>query len=219
MKLKKKEITRQLAEQRTSKHRLDFKNLRKSWVQLGREVAESVDLRVPEKLGMNMRVWLTQTFGESTSKIFAELRNFRALQGVAIKDLEQIPETSATALTRLPEPQRKSPAWIEKAKSLPPVELKKQVDAELEKKGVKPDLFRTFSLTVTKEILEEMLEAEKKLAGILNLDIAMRPALRMKVWQAMAVLILTTEREHLVIELEGGDEEPAHDHIVAQACD
>src|ERR1019366_9747101 len=103
MSIKLKEITTQEAQKRTDRHKEDFAGLRKGWVRLAKDVAESVDLHVPAALGMTMDEWLEQTFQESRSNIKDQLRKLRALEGVPEEKLEQISPGNASQLTRLPE--------------------------------------------------------------------------------------------------------------------
>jgi hypothetical protein len=203
MTLKRREIDLEEAKERTARHRQDFLGIRKSWVRLGREVAESVDLRVPAKLGMNMRDWMAQTFEDGKTKIFRELQSYRALAGVPEKQLEAIAEGNAHELTRLPEVERKSPEWVEKAVDMPAAEFREAVTVALEKKGVPREEMRTFAVIVSKSIYDEMQAAERKIAKMCSLDIEAKPGLRMICWSNIASLVNTTEESHLVIEMEG----------------
>lgn len=206
MKLKRQEITRQEAEQITRQLRKDFNSARKANVQLGMDICAAIEKKVPGKLGMKMRDWLRDTFKESPAKLYALIQTTEKLRGIPVRELEEIPATSAPVLAKLPEPKRHSPGWVKKAQSLPVNDFKEAVAVELERAhGVPREQYRRFDMVVTKDILEEMLEAEKKVARLHSLDIEMKPELRMVVWSRIAALINTTEEALLMQEMEGDE--------------
>jgi hypothetical protein len=207
-KLKTKELTESEALARTAQHKKDFAGLRKGWVRLGREVAESVDLGVPAALGMTMRDWLDKTFEESSSSIFRQLQNYRALEGVSQGKLEQMPEGNAHQLTRLPEKMRKSPKMIERAITLAPKEFREEVNEIREKKfGIKPEKWETFAVRVPLPVWELLQAAQAKIGRVLQVDLEsedVRTKNLIIVWEAIAQLVNGTEEAWLKIELEGG---------------
>lgn len=205
----KREITKAEAQCRTAKHKRDFSAIEKSWFSLGKEVAESVRLQVPAKLGMNMRAWLDQTFSASSSHIFRQLQNLRALDGVPEAKLERMPEGNAHELaTKLPEKMRKSPEMVEKAINLPPAEFKREVAAiRHDKFGITPSKYRTFAVCVPIEVYEFLKEAEAKMARVLQLDLEDEDARAknlMTVWECIAQLVNSTDEAWLKVETEGG---------------
>ena len=206
--LKRKEITKREAETRTSQHKKDFAGLQKGWHLLGKEVAKSVDLGVPAKLGKTMRAWLDETFEQSSSHIFRQLQNLRALDGVPDKKLEQIPEGNAHQLTRLPEKIRKSAEVIEKATTQTPAEFRDTVNDIREKKfGIKQEAWQTFAVRLPLPVWELLQAAQEKIGRVLQVDLEsddVRTTSLITVWEAIAQLVNGTDEAWLKIELEGG---------------
>lgn len=207
-KLKKQQLTKREAQRRTAQHKKDFAGLRKGWVRLGAEVAESVDLGVPAKLGKTMRQWLDETFAESASHIFRELQSYRALKGVPQQTLERMPEANAHQLTRLPEKDRKAPEIVSKAVSQAPKEFKETVDGIREAKyGITPELWKTHAVRVPAVVDALIVLAEEKMARVLQLDIeddTVRCKNLIVIWECIAQLVNDTPEEWLVIETTGG---------------
>lgn len=211
--LTQKTISKAEAQKRTEAHKRDFSVLRKGWVHLGQEVAQSVDLGVPSALGMGMRDWLDTTFEESASHIFRQLQNVRALKGVSQAQLERMPEGNAHQLaTRLPEKERKNPAVIKKAMEQAPAEFRATVKEIREKKyGIKPEPFKTFAVAVPMGVYDQLIAAQDKMAAILGLDLAdekKHAYALITIWEAVAVLINQTDESKLKAEVEG--DEAAH---------
>ena len=208
--INRKQITKAQALARTKKHRQDLLGLKKGWLTLGRAVAKSIDLGVPAVLGMGMVDWVNDTFEVSASHIFRVLQNFKALKGVSTSQLEQMPEGSAHQLTRLPEKERKSPAMIQKAITMKPAEFKKVVDEARQKNGYPPEEWATYARRIPKAIYDSMLEAEAKIARLLQVDIAeaceKRTANLILVVEAIAVLVNGTDESRLKIEIEGSSD-------------
>lgn len=218
--LAKREITKREAQERTAKHKKDFAAIEKSWFALGKEVAESVALQVPAKLGMTMRDWLDKTFSASSSHIFRQLQNLRALDGVPDAKLEQMSESNAHELaTKLPEKIRKSPEMVEKAINLPPAEFKREVAAiRQEKFGITPSKYRTFAVCVPIKVYEFLKEAEAKMARVLQLDLQDEDARTknlMTVWECIAQLVNSTDEAWLKVETEGGG--PLEEYQISKA--
>ena len=220
--LKKQQLTKRDAQKRTKQHQKDFASLRKGWVVLGREVAESVDLGVPAKLGKTMRQWLDETFPDSASHIFAQLKSYRALKGVPEDVLEAMPAGNAAQLARLPEKDRKAATLVRKAVSQPPKEFKETVDTLREKKyGITPDIWHTYARRLPIAVFEKLVEAETKIARVLQVDISEESEKRatnlITVLEAIAVLINTTDEAWLKIETEGGG--PLEERAIARTHD
>lgn len=206
----KRNLTKKEAQARTDKHKRDFQAIRKGWVALGKDVAESVDLSVPEKLGLRMYDWLEQTFEKSASNIFRQVQNYRALRGIPQTQLEKMPEANAHLLaTKLPAPMRKSPAMIEKAVTMAPEAFKQEVADIREKKfGITPSRFKTFAVAVPVEVYELIIQAQNKIGRVLQLDMQDENSYAkslITVWEAIAVLVNDTPEEWLTIELIGSD--------------
>ena len=211
--LKKQQLTKRDAQKRTEQHQKDFASLRKGWVVLGREVAESVDLGVPAKLGKTMRQWLDETFPDSASHIFAQLKSYRALKGVPEDVLEAMPAGNAAQLARLPEKDRKAPQIVSQAVSQPPKEFKETVDTLREKKyGITKDRWETFAVRLPEDVIKLFRAAVEKIGRVLQVDLEddeVRPKNMITVMEAIACLINTTDENWLVIELEG-ENDPRH---------
>jgi hypothetical protein len=104
----------------------------------------------------------------------------------------------------LPETERQSDRWIEKAATLPTKEFKDEVETELERKTDMPrEKFKTFSVALPEPVYDNLREAEEKLARSLNLDIEMKPGSRILVWEALAQWILQTDEETIKVQTEG----------------
>jgi len=208
-KMAKRELTKKDAQARTDKHKRDFLAIRKSWVQLGKDVAVSVDLNVPEKLGLKMYDWLEQTFEKSASNIFRQVQNYRALRGIPQAQLEKMPESNAHLLaTKLPAQIRKSPAMIEKAVKMAPAEFKQEVADIREKKfGITPSRFKTFAVAVPIEVYDLIIQAQNKMGRVLQLDMEaedQHAKNMITVWEVIANLINSTDEAWLKVETEGG---------------
>ena len=179
--------------------------MRSNWLRLGRLIQEISDTQAFVPLGFpNMNAWMTSRLGESLSSAFSALRSVRALRGVPEEKLKQICERNANALSYLPEKMRKSDEWLDKAATLPIKEFKQEVQIELEKKtGMAPDRFKTFSIALPEKVYENMVEAEKKLARSIELDIEQKPGNRILVWEAFTQWILLTDEQTIKAQTEG----------------
>ena len=206
--LKKQQLTKRDAQKRTEQHQKDFASLRKGWVVLGREVAESVDLGVPAKLGKTMRQWLDETFPDSASHIFAQLKSYRALKGVPEDVLEAMPAGNAAQLARLPEKDRKAPQIVSQAVSQPPKEFKETVDNLREKKyGITKDEWKTWAVRVPLDVYERIEAAQEKMARVLQVDLqddTVRTKNLITIWECVAELVNGTDEAWLVVETSGG---------------
>ena len=164
-----------------------------------------IDSQAYDALGFpNMHAWMTSRLGESLSNVFSALRSVRALDGVPEEKLKRIGERNAHMLTYLPEKERKSESWIEKAVILPTKEFKQEVQIELEKKtGMAPERFKTFSIALPEMVYQNMCAAEKKMARSLQIDIEDRPGNRILVWEAFSQWILLTDEQTIKAQTEG----------------
>ncbi len=179
--------------------------MRSNWLRLGSLIQKMIDTSAIEVLGFpGIQSWMTARLGESISNAFSALRSVRALKGVPQEMLEQIGERNAHTLTYLPERERKSNEWIEKAAKFRIKEFKQEVERALEKKtGMPLDRFKTWSIALPELVYESMCEAEKKLAQSLEIDIGDRPGNRIQVWEAFTQWILQTDEQTIKIQTEG----------------
>jgi hypothetical protein len=182
-----------------------IKVMRSSWLRLGSLIQKVIDTRAFEALGFRtMKDWMDARLGKSTSTAYSALRSVRALKGIPEQKLERIPERNAHHLTRLPERERQSETWIERAATLPTREFKEEVEAELEKETSLPrEKFRTFSVALPESVYHNMCDAEKKLARSLSLDIETQPGNRIQVWEAFSQWILQTDEQTIREQTEG----------------
>jgi hypothetical protein len=179
--------------------------IKSNWLRLGSLIHKMIDTRAAAALGFpNMRAWMTARLGESFSNVYSALRSVRALEGVPEEKLKLIGERNAHMLTRLPEKERKSAEWIEKATMLPTKEFKQEVQIAIEQKtGLTTERFKTFSVALPEAVYDSMCAAEKKLARSLEMDIEYKPGNRITVWEAFTQWILQTDEETIKQQTEG----------------
>jgi hypothetical protein len=183
-----------------------LKTMRSSWLRLGSLIQKVIDTRAFEPLGFRtMKDWMDSRLGKSMSSAYSALRSVRALNGIPQQKLERIPERNAYHLTRLPETERQSDKWVEKAATLPTKEFKDEVETELERKtGLAREEFRTFSVALPEPVYDSLCAAEEKIARALTIDIETRPGSRILVWEALALWILQTDEDTIRVQTEGG---------------
>jgi hypothetical protein len=164
-----------------------------------------METRAFEALGFpSFQAWTTERLGESLSNAFSALRSVRALEGVPEEKLKRIGERNAHMLTYLPEKERTSEEWLEKAATLPTKEFKQEVQIAIEQKtGLRKERFKTFSIALPEAVYENLCEAEKKLARCIDLDIETKPGNRIQVWEALAQWILQTDEPTIRMQTEG----------------
>lgn len=179
--------------------------IRSNWLRLGRLVQDFRETRAFEPLGFpNFHAWMKERLGESLSSAFSALRSVCALEGVPEEKLKRIGERNAHMLTYLAEKDRRSDEWIEKAAILPTKDFNRVVRAALEKKaGLPQEKFKTWSIALPEAVYESMIEAEKKLASSLGIDIETKPGNRIQVWEAFAQWILQTDGQTIRTQTEG----------------
>ncbi len=180
-------------------------DMKSSWLRLGSLIQRMIDTQAVEVLGFrSMRSWMEARLGESSASAYSALRSVRALQGVPNAKLAKIGERNAHALTHLPEKERKSEDWLEKAAVLPTKDFKQEVETALSRKtGLPRDKFKTWWIALPENVYEDMCAAEKKLAFALSLDIENIPGLRIQVWEAWAQWILQTDEQTIKVQTEG----------------
>jgi hypothetical protein len=179
--------------------------IRSNWLRLGRLVQRFMETQAFEALGFpNVHAWMTSRLGESLSNAFSALRSVRALEGVPEEKLKRIGERNAHALTYLPEKERKSEEWLEKAATLPTKEFKQEVRTAIQKKiDLPPEGFKTFSILLPEKVYESMCAVEKKIAWVLTIDLDEKPGNRILVWEALAQWILLTDEETIKTQTQG----------------
>jgi hypothetical protein len=181
-----------------------IKAMKRSWLSLGLVVNRMSETRAFEQLGFkSLRMWMDSRLGEQVASAYQALRSVRALAGVPESKLEKIGTRNAQVLVRLPEKERKSDEWIEKAAKLPERELKAEVDAAIEKKTHMPkEKFRFWGEPVPESVAQKLDEMMTKIGRVLQLDVSERPG-RITALEALAATILNTSDEQLKAEIEG----------------
>lgn len=180
--------------------------IKSGWLRLGILIEKMIKTRAFETLGFpSMHCWMTKRLGESMSGAYSALRSVRALRGIPEAKLEKIGECNAHTLTRLPEKERKSDEWIEKAANLPTKEFVAQVDVAIEKKaGLPTERFRFWGEAVPESVAQKLDEMLEKIGNVLVLDVTLRSE-RIMALEALAATILNTPDEQLKAETEGDE--------------
>jgi hypothetical protein len=186
-----------------------FKEMKRSWLSLGLVMKRVSETQAYEQLGFrSMRGWMESRFGEQEASAYQAMRAVRALDGVPESKLERIGTRNAQVLVRLPEKERKSDQWIEKAATLPERELRAEVDALIEGKTQMPkERFRYWGEAVPESVAQKLDEMMTKIGRVLEVDISEKPG-RITAFEALAATILTTPEEQLKVEIEGSDAAP-----------
>src|SRR5579864_97427 len=97
-----------------------IKEMKRSWLSLGLVMKRVSETQAYEQLGFrSIRAWTESRLGEQMASAYQSMRALRALEGVPESKLERIGTRNAQVLVRLPEKERKSDQWIEKAAKLP----------------------------------------------------------------------------------------------------
>lgn len=201
-------VTKKQAERMTRKLIESWKTFERSWAGIGKMVNECLKKNVPAAMGMNAQQWLEKCIPGSASKAWRALRIHRALEGLPAKKVEQLTEGNAVALARLPEKQRKSKVWLEKAIETPNEDFKNVVDTEIAKKTGKPvEEFLRLTISLPRSVFDEFEKAVMKIGKILNLDLEYMPNRKVTAYEAMASLINGTSEKVLAGELIGQKQE------------
>ena len=186
-----------------------IKEMKRSWLSLGLVMKKVSETQAYEQLGFrSMRAWMESRFGEQVASAYQAMRAVRALEGVPESKLEKIGTRNAQVLVRLPDRERKSDEWIEKAATLPERELRAEVDALIEGKTQMPkEKFRYWGEPVPESVAQKLDEMMAKIGRVLEVDISERPG-RITALEALAATILTTPEEQLKVEIEGNERAP-----------
>lgn len=188
----------------TRKVKAYWRKMETSWSALGRLVDQCLKKRVPEALGLTAEQWMEQTIPGSSRRAWRALRSIRALQGVPEEKLSQITEGNAQALTRLPEKERKDPAWINKAVNLPNEDFKEEVETLREKKtGIRRQEFITVHLSMPREVFDKWEAAVQKMARVCCIDLLGNEGRRLLVYERIAALVDGISEEALKNATEG----------------
>lgn len=159
---------------------------------------------VHEALGMNWEAWVTKYCGYSLSNVRRKLQISRGFEGVPTKELLLLKEDNAYAALSLPVGERTKQKWLELAANMPTEAFRDAVSHFHGKNGSGPEEFATFSLRAPTGIIASLKEAEAKVGRMLQVDVEL-PSGRIAAWEAIAALVNTSEPEHLLIEMKGGD--------------
>jgi hypothetical protein len=186
-----------------------IKEMKRSWLSLGLVMKRVSETQAYEQLGFrSMRAWMEARLGEQVASAYQSMRAVRALEGVPESKLEKIGTRNAQVLLRLPEKERKSDRWIEKAAKLPERELRAEVDALIEGKTQMPkEKFRFWGEPVPESVAQKLDEMMTKIGRVIEVDISERAG-RITALEALAATILTTPEEQLIVEIEGNERAP-----------
>lgn len=181
-----------------------YRNFTAAWWQMGQMVKEALDREVPAALGKNAHEWMVEVFGETTSvaKIQRSLRIARALEKLPTEQVKQLTEGKAYLLTQLKEKDRGE--FLGAAITVTNKEFEHMVETKREEYGITPaekEVFVVLKLPETVAIAFE--SAIRKFARLFELDIDLKPGLRVEVVERVAQFINDTPDERLVIEAEG----------------
>ena len=152
-----------------------------------------------------MRAWMESRLGEQMASAYQSLRAVRALDGVPESKLEKVGTRNAQVLVRLPEKERKSDEWIDKAATLSERALRAEVDALIEgKTHMTKEKFRYWGEVVPESVAQKLDEMMTKIGRALEVDITERSG-RITALEALAATILNTTEELLKTEIEGDE--------------
>jgi hypothetical protein len=200
-----KEASKDEAKTLTKTVQTKVKAIERGWWSLAKLVDTCLKRHVPAALGMNAHTWLHTYMEGSLSDAFRKLRIVRALAGVPEQKIVAMKERNAYELCRLPEKERKSAEWVNKATRLPVEEFKEEVAHVLEKKGITREPMTDFYVRLTQSAHDNVVEpAMQKAARLLSIDLEQKPQLLVEVFEKICLFVLTTEDERFLIETEGG---------------
>jgi hypothetical protein len=179
--------------------------VKSNWLRLGLVIERVSRTEAFVVLGFrSIHSWMEARLGGSMASGYSALRSVRALKDVPDEKLKRIGERNAHALTRLPERERKSDEWVEKAAKLSIREFKREVETAIEKKtGIPQERFKTWWIALPEAVYDSMCEAERKLARSLGIDIETNPGTRVQLWEAFSQWILQTDEETIKVQTEG----------------
>jgi len=187
-----------------------YRECKRTWFSLGRDVKQAMERHEPEALGLRFSEWFAETFEESDSTLWRALRSAKVLGHLPESTLKQITTVNADQLTRLPEKLRKgseADEWVKKAINLPTEKFKQEVNQAREQCGIKSDKFKTFSRKFPSDLYDLVLEMELKVAPVLEVDISEgsknQLAALISVWEALSSFVKLTDESQLIVEIQG----------------
>jgi hypothetical protein len=199
-------ITKKQAEKMTAAVHEKWRSMETSWADLGRMVSECLDKEVPKALGLNAEAWMDRAIPGSKTKAWRALRSYRALKGVPKAKVEQLSEGNAVALSKLPEKERKSSKWVDKAIETPNEQFTEEVAVHVaEKSGVKRDPFVILKISLPLPIFKKWEESFEKMARIFDIDISHFEGRKILVYEHIAEMIDALQDDTIKNMVVGGD--------------
>jgi hypothetical protein len=183
-----------------------YRSFTAAWWQMGQMVKEALDREVPAALGKNAHEWMIEVFGETASvaKIQRSLRIARALEKLPPESVRQLTEGKAYLLTQLKEKDREE--FLGAAITVTNKEFEQMVETKREEYGITPAEREVFiTLRLPESAAGAFERAIQKFARLFELDIDLKPGLRVEVVERLANFINEIPDERLVIEAEGGE--------------
>jgi hypothetical protein len=185
------EATKEEAKALTKQVQEKTRTIERSWWELAKLVDKCLHKHVPSVLGLTAAAWMEKYLQGSVSDAFRKLRIARGLAGVPEAKLLEMPERNAYQLVRLPEKQRKSPEWVNRAIEQPTAEFKEAVEVAIEKKtGQVREKWVTFAVRLPEAVNEHFELAITELARAESLDIQQKPALKIQCMDLIAALVI-----------------------------
>lgn len=193
-----------LAERLSSEVATKSRDVVKHGFELIRLLEECRARNVHGALGLGWDEWLARYCELSASHVRRQLAISKGFAGLPTAELSALKESNAYKLLELPSGERTKAKWLDKAKEMPVADFAQAVDMARGngKNEESSDGWRTIALRVPESLYRALQEAERKVGEMIGADVG-TPAGRISAWEAIAALVNTTEREHLVIELKG----------------
>lgn len=202
--LNRRAVSPEVAERLSAEVQTMSRSVVRSGFQLIRAIEDCRARNVHGALGMGWDAWLGTYCELSPSHVRRQLAISRGFAGLPTGELSKLREGNAYKLLELPANERTKAKWLDKAKEMPIAEFARTVDLANRTNGNSEsvDGWRTIALRVPESLYGALQEAERKIGCVLGVDIETSTG-RIAVWEAIAALVNTTEREHLVIEMKG----------------
>ena len=202
MRKKQPEITVAEAKKITAELKRD---VTQHWWRIGERILEAQRLGVPAKLDLTFDDWLTEVAPDSRSALYADKRIVEALGDLPRERVMNLSRGAAEQIARLPEKKREK--WIDRAESETVPTLKHAVDTELNGGTPAHEEFRCYRVILPLAVYEALLAAERKIAGMLSVDLENKPqAARIVIIEALAQLVNDTDERVLRTEIIGANE-------------
>lgn len=203
--------TKKDAERKTEAVDRLIKEMEGSWWKLAKMIQACIDQHVPAAMGLTFTTWIEARFGKrKLSDAFRKLRIVRALKALPEYRVKALPESNAYSLSRLSEKDRKDRKWLTAAETTPVAEFEERVEKHIEQKtGMARERFVHWFPTMPEADSQLLEDAESKLAKLFGFDLKQQPGLRVEIWRRVAIFMVTTEDEHLIVESEGAWNQPS----------